>query len=96
MKKLLLSFALLFVIGCTCCERKATWENQPRDSNGRWISELTDYAKKNGITQEAAARAKVPFEQYVYDFSVSHGPALDKKAKADYDKWLEYSKKVKN
>jgi hypothetical protein len=93
MKNLILVF-LVVLLGCSSAVKPhKSWEDQPRDEKGQWISELTDYARKQNITHEIATAAGVPFEQYVYDYSVSHGPALNKKERADYDAWKAFQNK---
>jgi hypothetical protein len=63
------------------------WREQPRDEKGRWISELHAYAAREKVKRENAKEAGVPFEQYIYFHSVTHGPALSKKELADYEAW---------
>ncbi len=99
-----ISFILLFILGCgkpigptpptfNPAPHKHTWADQPRDEKGRWISELTAYAKKHEITHEIAEQAGAPFEQYVYDYSESRGPKLNAEELHDYEAWKAFTAK---
>ena len=48
---------------------------------------LDAYARRNGIPREVLAREHTQWPQYVYDYSVSHGPKLHAREKAEFTSW---------
>jgi len=48
---------------------------------------LQDYARRNKIPEEILDEHGDNWPQYIYDFSISHGPNLSKREMKEFNSW---------
>lgn len=74
--------ALVFLVGCQLDGPRRP-EGVPEGAAWR----LQAYADRHGITNEELDKHGDSWPQFIYDFSISHGPNLSEKEHEEYESW---------
>jgi len=75
--------ALVFLIGC-----QLDGPRQPEGVPDGAAWRLQAYADKHDIPSEELDKQGDSWPQFIYDYSISHGPNLSKEEREEYESWV--------